>query len=208
MQKQGASILLVHIVWNMWKSYANTFVLCTKVYRVVQVTLPKFKSWFWVKKTVVIVGIMTLTIWKKEKRVESMRKRKNCSYFLKFHLWEVSHVLFKEITKLGYVKKFGSEELHLWYSLCESRVHQNGVVSGQFFYKNIINQSEIKIIFAIYNNVSMLIIGLMNFKDFKLVCTNETIKLLLLQKRRIIFKPFIKCLKLSIVKIQVKRSTD
>ena len=74
----------------------------------VQGDIAKIKSDFG-KKNVVIVGDHDFDYLKEIKGVESMKKRKN-AVTLKISYEEVSHVLFKEITKLGYVKKFAVEE--------------------------------------------------------------------------------------------------
>ncbi|PGM95812.1 ABC transporter ATP-binding protein [Bacillus cereus] len=108
MQKQGASILFSSHRMEHVEELCQHICIMHKGVPVVQGDIAKIKSDFG-KKNVVIVGDHDFDHLKEIKGVESMKKRKD-AVTLKISYEEVSHVLFKEITKLGYVKKFAVEE--------------------------------------------------------------------------------------------------
>ena len=108
MQKQGSSILFSSHRMEHVEELCQHICIMHKGVSVVQGDIAKIKSDFG-KKNVVIVGDHDFDYLKEIKGVESMKKRKN-AVTLKISYEEVSHVLFKEITKLGYVKKFAVEE--------------------------------------------------------------------------------------------------
>lgn len=108
MQKQGSSILFSSHRMEHVEELCQHICIMHKGVPVVQGDIAKIKSDFG-KKNVVIVGDHDFDHLKEIKGVESMKKRKN-AVTLKISYEEVSHVLFKEITKLGYVKKFAVEE--------------------------------------------------------------------------------------------------
>ncbi|MED1412573.1 MULTISPECIES: ABC transporter ATP-binding protein [Bacillus] len=108
MQKQGSSILFSSHRMEHVEELCQHICIMHKGVPVVQGDIAKIKSDFG-KKNVVIIGDHDFDHLKEIEGVESIKKRKN-AVTLKITSEEVSHVLFKEITKLGYVKKFAVEE--------------------------------------------------------------------------------------------------
>ncbi|MBE7123442.1 ABC transporter ATP-binding protein [Bacillus cereus] len=108
MQKQGSSILFSSHRMEHVEELCQHICIMHKGVPVVQGDIAKIKSDFG-KKNVVIIGDYDFDHLKDIEGVESIKKRKN-AVTLKITSEEVSHVLFKEITKLEYVKKFAVEE--------------------------------------------------------------------------------------------------
>ncbi|MFK7681875.1 ABC transporter ATP-binding protein [Priestia megaterium] len=108
MQKQGSSIVFSSHRMEHVEELCRHICIMRKGKPIVQGNISEIKSNFG-KKNVVIIGEHNFDHLKEIKGVESIKKREN-GVVLRITSEDVSHLLFNEIVKMGYVKKFSVEE--------------------------------------------------------------------------------------------------
>ncbi|WP_176586065.1 ABC transporter ATP-binding protein [Priestia megaterium] len=108
MQKQGSSIVFSSHRMEHVEELCRHICIMRKGKPIVQGNISEIKSNFG-KKNVVIIGEHNFDHLKEIKGVESIKKREN-GVVLRITSEDVSHLLFNEIVRMGYVKKFSVEE--------------------------------------------------------------------------------------------------